>query len=238
MRINRLSLGVLIAFIMGMYLFMPAVHASSLKYDIPDSSPCGWATFTSFIINDSRDDVVQYSISSSPEKGTVGAFHPEIDVANITLEEHLAEDSLFIRFEADITVNASYSFVVLIDNTSDNVPDFTIFSNDTGLFLKSTTENLWWDGGTWVDYETETSWVAYENWLYLDMLLYAIPNIAIANIAVIATYLGDPSYIYADYVPLTPEKSPIPGFPWQLAIFSLLTLMGLVILLQKNRYQL
>ncbi len=238
MRRTRLSLGVVIAFIMGMYLLVPAVHASSLKYDIPDSSPCGWATFTNYIINDSRDDVVRYSISSSPEKGTVGAFHPEIDVANITLEEQLAEDSLFIHFEADIIVNASYSFVVLIDNTSDNVPDFTVFSNDTEFFLKSTSENLWWDGDSWVDYEAELIWDAYENWLYLDMVLEAIPNIASANIAVITAYLGDPSYIYADYVPLTPEKSPIPGFPWQLVIFSLLTLMGLVILLQKNQYPL
>ena len=82
MKKKYLNHGFLCAIIIGICLVMPAVVAAPLEFDIPTNSPCGWATFTDYLITDGKDDVVKYSASGSPGGGTVGSYHKEIDIAN------------------------------------------------------------------------------------------------------------------------------------------------------------
>ncbi len=51
----------------------------------------------------------------------------------------------------------------------------------------------------------------------------------------ILTYIGENPTLYGDYSPNDPNRE-IPGFPWALIIFNLLTFLGIVVL-QRNRKQ-
>ena len=233
--------------LIGLYLVTPTTLAAT--FDVPAESPCGWASLSDNIV-DPEDDVVRYSATGTPEGGTSGDFHDEIDIVNVSLTSApkipLYED-IGIRFADVPIVNESYVYVILIDNDTDGNADYLLFTNwteaDKGpanvFFLKRLSDGLYFGEGDWYPDPSPFYYLVSEplKVLYIYCITEAISNLASSKVGVIAAYIEDPSNIYADFVPLTPEAG-IPGFPLELVLFSLLTLMGLVLLLQKQRVRL
>jgi hypothetical protein len=229
---------------LGLYFALPITLAATPTFTIPQNSPCGWASLAT-TINDDQDDVVQYS--TVPEKGTIGDFHNEIDIMNVSIGETLdVSYSLVIGFVGAASFYEDYLYIIYIDNDSDNQAEYIIFSNvslgvrkgPVGLvfFLQRVWDGAYWDPGLqqWVGEEVAMYSSVSGHYIRADYISEPFPEIKTYRVAVIAAYIGDPSYIYAEFLPETPSSS-IPGFPLEFVLFGFITLLGLVVLLQRNK---
>ena len=252
---KQLYIGLFSALLVGMYCMVPmTLGVDPDDYFNLNDSPCGWASLAD-VIEDAEDDVVRYAVSGTPGKGAVGDYVDEIDIVNITLgigpSVRNGPEDLIIWFAGPLPgyeiTNHSLIYIIFIDNNTDGNPEYILFSNVTTepgvraewyqFYLLRIADNKYWCEGFWVDYAPDTIIEHYVqgNLLYLYYIGHpsAIPELSTSRIAMIAAFDAE-THIYADFVPLTPS-SPIPGFPLGLLLFSLLTLLGLGILLQKNR---
>jgi len=238
MKKQHLYLTCLFALIFGIYLMVPASIAV-----IPlTSSICGWENIAT-PITDAENDVVKYSSTDDPGKGTPGDFHNEIDILNVSLQILFASNlDLVIWFATDPGDSLLYQYFILIDNNSDETADYIFFSDEPvekipaiAFYLMRISDGYYYHLGSWQSSKDVLSgWDFSTSQIRIYYMDEIIPEIASCKVAVIAAYLGDMDFIYADFLPLTPEAG-IPGFLWASTLFGLLTLLGFVILFQKNR---
>ncbi len=231
----------LCSFLLGICLILPI----GIMYTPPSTSPCGWVDFDE-MVTDLEDDVVQYPITGIPEEGTLVDLHPEIDIINVSFISYLAKVSMYaiqIFFAATPVLTTDYAFDMLIDNDSDNIPEYHIYTAvyvdakaaPTQVYVQRLTDNYYYNGNTWISSADVCTSSAIANRLNIPFNSEAIPEITASRIAIITAYIANATNIYADFVPLTPTGGGIPGFSIGFIFFGVLTLLGLGILLQRQR---
>jgi hypothetical protein len=237
---THLYLGLLCTVIIGMYLATPLAIAAPAEFIIPEDSPWGWASLSS-TVTDPVDDVVRYT--SNPGGGAVGDYHDEIDIANVSVQYALdIASSLYIVFSSESVCTTSYVYIIFIDSDLDNQADYIIFNNITisakgfavDFYLQRLSDGYYW-ASSWGPTVAHMDWTASTNYFCLSYISDAIPTISSAQVAMVAAYIDDPSYLYADFLPLTPSADSIPGFPLGFVLFGMITLLGLVLIVQRNQ---
>jgi hypothetical protein len=237
---TQIHLGLVCAFILGMAFVAPLVIAAPTEFTIPEDSPCGWASLAS-TVTDASDDVVRYT--SNPANGDVGDYHDEIDIVNITIDYMLdVSYCLRVTFALPFIATSSYVYAIFIEENGDNYADYVIYSNISKgskalpieFYFLRLSDGYYWSGSSWLDSELATSWDD-TNYLFVNYITDAIPMILSCRIAMVAAYIDDSSYLYADFLPLTPSADSIPGFPLGFVLFGMITLLGLVLIVQRNK---
>jgi hypothetical protein len=237
-----MSLSLFCAVFIGLVLVVPATIAVPPSY----TSEYGWASLASPVIDDSAD-VFKYNTSQLPTEGSKGAFHPEIDILNISLVSYAKASllDLVIWFAASPAHDyLEYNYQIYIDNDSDGVADYWIFSGNVILsenkitvidfYLKRIADGYYYNSGSgWGPTVAATSWGITTNDLHFYYMDEIIPEIASSRIAMWITYSGESGKLYTDFAPFK-LSSGIPGFTLGLVLFGLLTLLGFAVLLQKN----
>jgi hypothetical protein len=190
-------------------------------------SAMGWGTIP---LEDPADDVVRYTDSANPAGGILGDYHNELDIISVNMNK----GDLCINCNETPLLTANYSYTIYIDITDDGVSDAVItWPSFECLILLNLMTYMYWNSTSesWSDSPSNLSYTFNLGQLALDNIDKAIPSIASAQIGISIVYWGDPTYIYADFAPFIPSGSgDIPGFPLLLALFGLLTLLGLVYL--------
>ena len=228
-------------FILGLFLAMPGVVAVDPTFTPPEDSPCGWASLSD-VVTDAADDVVRYTTTA--EKGVVGDFHDEIDIINISSAMMAGLPLSLVIFFADTPCDyQSYNYFLFIDNNTDGHADYVLYSNISleakvlliTFYLQRVFDGNYWDGDSWVGSEISyPGWGIYGNTLSFPNFNLAITEMLTSRVAAVAAYTGDGTYLFADFVPLTPEAG-IPGFSFGLVLFGGLMLLGMIIILQREK---
>ncbi len=232
------------------------IPATSL-FTIPATNPCGWADLTD-TIKDTVDDVVRYELTGTPAGGTEGDYHNEIDIVNVSAtiapRGSPGDIDLLIWFADPPGEDETYTYILYIDNDTDGQTDYIIFTNYTYLpitakayvwlfYLQRVSDGKYWNDGVWYD---EGGYNHLDFVLFSGNRLYiydvgradAIANLYNSQIGMIAAYTEDPTYIYADYLPTAPQDDKIPGFPWQVILFGIMSLLAISILYRRNQIRL
>ena len=229
--------------VIGLCLAMPGVVAVDPTFTPPEDSPCGWADLSD-TVTDATDDVVRYITEA--EDGTIGDFHDEIDINHIALiVEKIILSSLVITFADTPNTYSGYEYYFFFDNDTDGNAEYVLYSNvSEGLkppvsidfYLQQIADAKYWTGSDWTSTKTAyPGWNTVDTSLSFDSFNAAIYEISTSRVAAVAAYTGNDTYLFADFVPLTPEASGIPGFSFGLVLFGGLTLLGMIILLQREK---
>jgi len=217
------------------------VPLANAYYDNPANSPCGWTSLTS-TFTDAGDDVARYLTTTTPDQGTFGDFHDEIDIVNISLEDSLVLSGyleLFILF-ADLAVdNSSYAYTIYIDSDNDDQGEYFIsyLYSSSGFYIKRLSDNYYFNNNTelWQVNLTVHPFADYDTGFVISKINVSIPNIQTSRVAVVAS-CSFGGYYYADFAPLNYTSPPgIPAFSFEFVLLSFITILGLILILDRKR---
>ena len=241
MKSRIFSLSLFCAVFIGLSL-IPA----TLAYLPSFTSEYGWSSLSDTIV-DPPDDVLNYTVSQLPTDATVGDYHDEVDILNVSVVSYTKASlmDLVIWFAAAPGADyMDYTYTIYIDNNSDGVGDYWIYSTYIPLsehkfsvinfVIYRVSDGKYYDPASgWVASAVDTSWAIDGDMLHFHYMDEIIPEIESSRIAMNVVYIGQTDIFYADFVPF---KLPgVPGFPLGLVLFGLLTLLGFAMLLQKNQ---
>ncbi len=221
MKKRLIFLGIYSALVVSL-LFMVPVTA---QY----SSPVGWSTLP---FSDPVDDVYQYTGDSPCDNGEKGDFHGEIDIKTV----FTSGPDLIIEFQSTPpTSDNNYQCTIYIDTNNGGEAEYYIAAGvgSGNLFLVRVSDHLYWNGSGWGSMSYLPTSVSGNNLSIQDMD-EPIPTFASERYGIVWGYIGADPTLYADYAPNDPSCG-IPGYSWLLALFSILTLMGLILYQRKNK---
>lgn len=196
--------------------------------------PEEWSTLP---ITDASGDVWRYP-GESTCRGEQGVYHPEIDIINVAI---IGSDLVF-EFNSTPTVNnASYAIRILIDNDTDGNYDYhfdtTFGTGELQLIRKS--DNYRWDGAAFISSSVPVMSITVSgNNVTIHDVIQPLPSLPSARLIIVWAYTGEAGYTYMDYALDDPDCTDIPSFSWLLALFSVLTIMGLIIYMRKEKISL
>ncbi len=221
---------------MGIFSIFPLTNAN---YTDPRNSPCGWTSLTS-TFTDATDDVARYLTGETPDQGTLGDYHDEVDIVNITLVDSMLLSGyleLFVEFVVVPVDNGSYAFTIYIDTNNDDSGDYFIQFLTTGFTIQRLSDNQFFNFASeiWSATPVTFGFSDYGTGFVISKINVSVPTIQTSRVAVIAS-ASFGGYYYADFTPLNYiPLSGIPAFSFEFVLLSFLTILGLILILDRKK---
>jgi hypothetical protein len=224
MKKKSIYFGLLSTLVLALSFMLPIVAADS-------PCQCGWSTMP---FTDTVNDVYQYNFGDSPWQGVKVATHDDIDIQVVDF----SGNNLIIEFCATPGITTQ-QYSIYFDTNSDGTADYALSCTTGAFYAVRISDYTYWNGTGW-DLWAHKAAISHSisgNNLTIQNVNVPISGFTSAKVAVAVGDTVDYPVLYSDYAPLDPSGG-IPGFPWLITLFSILTLMSLVLLRQKDKISL
>ena len=210
-------------------------------FNIPGFASTDYTGYAALPSTDPPDDVIKANSIYNPLQGSMTNTHPEVDILLVAADA--MNPDLIISFNATPLMTMNYTRMIYIDNNSDGKLDFLIM--DVGMviclvYYVTLLSFLYWNStsSTWQDLSAgmpELPYAINGNNLSYQTVGIAISNLADAKVGIMSYYIGESPFLYIDLAPGIPATQ-IPGFAGLAVILSLIGILGLIFLIQKQKF--
>ncbi len=188
------------------------------------------------LLTDPQNDVLRYKAAEGQSSGTSGAFHPEIDIKAV----YLNNTDFIIEFYAPFnTSSAEHQIFISFNNDSDDAHEFSIFYNagEAHLYLLPNPPAVYWDAdlSQWTSTHTVLPSLKINNLVIFETVLVAIQNVETSAFDIHIFFWGedvDEEWTYIDEASY--DNSPIPAFAGIYLFFGFLMLLGVIFFLRRS----